>query len=317
MKSLVIYFSQSGSTKKIAEAIYSGVAQHSEQSDLCKLKEVDPGEVVNYDLIGLGSPVWHQREPANVTRFLKALPILEGKYGFSFCTHGVLVGGYIARMVSSLKEKGLTITGWNDWFGTYHYGPQPYFTHGHPDEIDLKEAENFGTKMALNARGISEGRIELVPELPEGEEYFRVYGKGMSDRPGGEELLKNFLEQFQFNLDRKKCKNPKCTICVDHCPVSCIDMSEPQAISNEACDRCFFCEMLCPTGAIHVERPIKDLERLKEHYFGLSKELWELKDIRRFRCLVPEKELLREKALFMVEKYPRLIIRDGVGVLRS
>ena len=57
MKSLIIYYSQTGNTKKVAHAIRRGMSQLVEQCDITKVKEVKPEDVNKYDLIGLGSPV--------------------------------------------------------------------------------------------------------------------------------------------------------------------------------------------------------------------------------------------------------------------
>ena len=56
MKCIIIYFSQSGNTKKIARAIWRGMNPWVEQCDLVSIEQVDPRDVTNYDLIGIGSP---------------------------------------------------------------------------------------------------------------------------------------------------------------------------------------------------------------------------------------------------------------------
>ena len=143
MKSIVIYYSQTGNTKQIAEAIHSGISQLAEKCKIAALEEVDNRELLDYELIGLGSPVIDFQEPAIVTDFINNLPSLKGRYGFSFCTHGTCLGEYISRTVRALRRTGLRVTGWNDWYGSVFipYFPKPYYTDGHPDDVDLKEAD--------------------------------------------------------------------------------------------------------------------------------------------------------------------------------
>ncbi len=69
MRSLVAYYSQTGNTKKIARAIHKGMSSLNEQCDIIPVKEVKPQDLNNYDLIGLGSPVWCGAETPNVRRF--------------------------------------------------------------------------------------------------------------------------------------------------------------------------------------------------------------------------------------------------------
>ncbi|MBS4024607.1 MAG: flavodoxin family protein, partial [Clostridia bacterium] len=66
MKCLIIYYSQTGSTKKIASAIHNGMSQLADQCDLMSVKDADPIDLDKYDLIGLGSPVWMGAETPNV-----------------------------------------------------------------------------------------------------------------------------------------------------------------------------------------------------------------------------------------------------------
>jgi len=162
MKSIIIYHSLSGNTKQIAEEIYSGMSQLSNDVTIKRMEEVDSDELSGYDLIGIGSFVQSFQEPVNVTNFINTMPDLTGKYAFTFCTHGTCACSYIARMVTSLREKGLTAIGWNDWYGGCFIpiAPKPYYTDGHPDEIDLEEAEAFGKEMIERYQKIISGETQ-------------------------------------------------------------------------------------------------------------------------------------------------------------
>ena len=80
MKSIVIYYSWTGNTKQIAEAIQEGMKEISDECDIAPLREVDVGKLTNYDLIGLGSFVQSFQEPMIVTDFVNAMPDLISKY---------------------------------------------------------------------------------------------------------------------------------------------------------------------------------------------------------------------------------------------
>ena len=110
-KSLVVYFSQSGNTRMIAEAIHKGMGQLMEQCDIVRLKDINVEDLAQYDLIGLGSPVWVYKEPAIVGAFIDSMvpADTEGKHVFSFCTHGTCLGNYFAKVVPALMHRGLTV----------------------------------------------------------------------------------------------------------------------------------------------------------------------------------------------------------------
>ncbi|WP_303868600.1 hypothetical protein [Acetobacterium wieringae] len=97
---------------------------------------------------------------------------------FFFCTHASLTGGFFAWLIPLLEEKGLMVLGWEDWFGG-KVNPTvegPYYTDGHPDETDLREAREFGEEMAVRSFLITNGIEVAYPELRGGEEYVQRYG---------------------------------------------------------------------------------------------------------------------------------------------
>ena len=320
MKSIVVYFSQTGNTREIARAIHTGMRESSEQCDIARLQDIDENDLSAYDLIGLGAPVWHRREPANVMNFIEyTMNSLEGRHAFTFCTHGLLPGRFIARVVAVMKQKGLTIIGWNNWYGsvTMPEKPKPYFTDGHPDEIDLKQAEEFGRQMAERSRRIRAGEKELIPEFPAGRDYDAIYmGRGQSwqlkkekqtPKQGDAEMLElTGLRDFPFKFNREKCLFPKCTLCIDNCPTNSINMLVEPPIIRKRCDRCWYCEQICPSGAIEVdwESVVRVIDKnLYDNFTELSNEA-EANGF--FRRLVPLKDVGRKSYWYTVKKPPRL-----------
>src|SRR5512143_85217 len=93
MKSIIVYFSLTGSTKKVAKAICAGIEPLIKTCDLVKLKDVDSASLQDYDLIGIGSAVWGG-PPKHLEWFIDSLPDLSGKYVFAFSTHGARGGRF-------------------------------------------------------------------------------------------------------------------------------------------------------------------------------------------------------------------------------
>ena len=316
MKSIIIYHSLSGNTKQIAEAIHSGMSRLSNDVKITRMGKVNSHELSDYGLIGVGSFVQGFQEPSVVMEFIKGMPELKGKYAFTFRTHGTCAGSYIARMVTSLREKGLTVIGWNDWYGgsVLPIAPKPYYSDGHPDEIDLKEAESFGKEMVEHYLKIIDGDTQLIPELPEGEEYDKLYGVPV---PPSEEMGKLMAEIRGFKpvYNAEKCNYPKCTICIDNCPTHSINLSDSPQISYETCGPCliWFCEQLCPTGAIEVnwESIDKKFDVIKAYFDKISESMYEYKELRGFRNLLTEEEG-RGTPLYKIKEHPKLVIQDGV-----
>ncbi|MFC2070913.1 EFR1 family ferrodoxin [Chloroflexota bacterium] len=296
MKSIVIYYSMSGNTKKIAQAIHSGMSQLGEQCDIARLRDVNTQDLEGYDLIGLGSPVINQKEPPNVTGFIqRSLVSVDGKHGFVFCTHGASPCRYLSNVVPAMIQRGLTIVGWNDWFGSAFYPviPKPYLTDGHPDAIDLKEAEDFGREMAERSQSIYQGNTQLIPAFPKGREYDELYEPSEAKPWVFPETMEygKVMRSTKFNINAKKCRYPKCTHCIDNCPAGNIGHSTYGPVFYSSCALCFLCEQTCPQAAIEIDWvPLEEAHyALVKSWLKKSTDVFEAKG--RFRRLVPMEDL--------------------------
>jgi len=167
--------------------------------------------------------------------------------------------GIFHSMFPAIQRKGLTIIGWNDWFGGNFYtlhGPKPYPLDGHPDEHDIKEAENWGREMAERAQRIYAGEKDLVPEIPRGPDappMFKPIGV-MTYFPGATKPHRK--------INMEKCRYPECTLCIDNCVAKALDFSvRPPAFNINTCINCCLCDRMCPEGAIEI--PPEELYRMR------------------------------------------------------
>ena len=91
MKFLIAYYSETGNTKKVAEAIYEAIPHEKDLSNISQLKDLK-----GYDLIFFGFPVHASKMPKKPAQFLKGHS--KGKKIALFCTQG-------ARKDSEFAEK--------------------------------------------------------------------------------------------------------------------------------------------------------------------------------------------------------------------
>jgi multimeric flavodoxin WrbA len=76
-KALIIYFSKTGNTEKVALAIKRGLEKEGLEVTVKKINEATEEEFYDYDLVCFGSPTLHSLPPPPVFEFIKKN---EGKY---------------------------------------------------------------------------------------------------------------------------------------------------------------------------------------------------------------------------------------------
>jgi flavodoxin len=102
MKACILYFSQTGNTRKFAEAI----------SDSLKIPAVfdmtatEPLVVDDFDVIFLGTPVHGFNPAVEALAFVKSLPDGNGKRTILFCTYRLWKGRTFGKLKKELEKKG-------------------------------------------------------------------------------------------------------------------------------------------------------------------------------------------------------------------
>ena len=101
MKPVVLYFSRTGNTKRMAEAI-----SESTKAPAFDIASSEPSVVENYDLLILGTPVEGSRPAKEILAFIERLPKAEGKKTILFCTHAFWKGSTFKVLEKELASKG-------------------------------------------------------------------------------------------------------------------------------------------------------------------------------------------------------------------
>jgi NAD(P)H dehydrogenase (quinone) len=127
MKALVVYYSQGGTTRKMAQVISGTIKEKGLEVDLFSVEETDPESMLDYEIIVIGSPTYYGTMAAPIKEFLdKSVAFhgkLDGKIGGAFSSSANVGGGNETTVLSILQAlliHGMIVQG--DPKGD-HYGP--------------------------------------------------------------------------------------------------------------------------------------------------------------------------------------------------
>ena len=247
MDVLLLYFSQTGNTKKVTDQIAQGIRSKKGRCTISPLKGFDTSRLQEYDLVGLGFPVFYYKEPFNVRDFMESLPPLSQQHWFIYVTHANAIGETLPLASKRLQEKGAIVVGYSNTYAdtTVPFYPKPLYLHGHPDETSLREAIEFGEEVVELSERIEGPDSELIPEpYPVSSMYFKEQSKKLTP-----EYVSKIMPHY--SIDKERCI--ECGSCMDGCPVDGIDVfSDPPRI-QDPCIHCWRCVNVCPTLAIEAD----------------------------------------------------------------
>jgi NAD(P)H dehydrogenase (quinone) len=148
-KILVVYYSQSGNTKKMAEAVVEGIKQESVEADLEEAKAFEPAGFLEYQGIIAGSPTYYGGMAHQLKELFDASVSfhgkLDGRVGAAFSSSANIAGGNettVLDILNAMLIHGMIIQG--DAQGD-HYGAVAI---GSPDGRSIKECVRLGRRTA-------------------------------------------------------------------------------------------------------------------------------------------------------------------------
>jgi len=153
MKCLIVVYSyHHNNTQKVAE-VFAKVLDAKVKTP----QETNPAELKEYDLVGFGAGIDSDKHYKQILDFADQLPNSADKKAFIFSTSGVSNSKYKTKIHKTLREKletkGYVIL---DDFNCHGFNTNSFLKHfggmnkGHPDQEDLKNAEEFAQKLKQN-----------------------------------------------------------------------------------------------------------------------------------------------------------------------
>ena len=158
VKILIVFYSTSGNTEKMAHAVAEGAKQvEGATVEIKKAGETKLEDLLNADGIIMGSPTYYGLMAAQLKTLLdesvKVHGKLQGKVGAAFASAGGYATGAETTLLSILQAMlvhGMIIQGRSD---NKHYGAT---ARGAPKDEEMEDCRHLGRKVATLATKLLE-----------------------------------------------------------------------------------------------------------------------------------------------------------------
>jgi flavodoxin/Pyruvate/2-oxoacid:ferredoxin oxidoreductase delta subunit len=243
-KVLMAYFSQGGTTAKVAQCIAAGLRAEGFLVDFHDIREGILPDPSGYSLLGVGSPVYACRTPFNVSDYIRSLPELNGLPAFSFNLYGTYPADAGRQLRKLLADRGTIDMGYFSARGPEYnlgYLQKGYlFSPDNPTKEELEQAEAFGCEVA--------GRVLTKGQTPDISFHSPPFVYRFERMMCARWMVKNAIVRT-YKVDEKTCNS--CGLCMKLCPNHNIrEDKEGHPKWGRNCIACLYCEMKCPRDAI-------------------------------------------------------------------
>lgn len=233
----LIYFSPTGTTKKVLEGIAAGLgADAPEHVNLTLPSSRSPEIEVMHGLTVIGVPVYAGRVPREAVRRLgtirtdRAPAVLVVVYGNRVYEDALL------ELRDLTVERGFLPVAGGAFIGEHSFATETVpIANGRPDIADLAGARKFGQLVREKIMGSPSP--EALASVPGNFPYKQ--GSALSN------ISPLTLEDSCI----------LCGTCASVCPVGAITVDDAVSTDRAACIRCCACVKNCPTGARMMDDP--------------------------------------------------------------
>ncbi|MBN2078417.1 MAG: EFR1 family ferrodoxin [Spirochaetes bacterium] len=239
----VVYYSASGTTKKVAEWIASELSKRGIRASLFALPgllDSVPAALQSSDLIILGTPTYSFHTPPIVKRCMKSGILPGGKpYGI-FATYGmVTIGSNLSWLSSMIRKRGGRIVAAMKIESEHAmmFKSDHPLAKGKPAESDKRHINKFVSLCIDKALSRDRG-LNTIPGIMK---YFAFLAP-----PG---IARKMMPRI--SLDTERCT--MCLKCVDSCPVGNISVTDGLIRHGGNCLLCYNCVKSCPESAVNAK----------------------------------------------------------------
>ncbi len=243
MKVLILYFSATGNTAKIAKVIEEEFTKMSAvvtTSDITSLADRQPNiDLEPYQAVVFGAPIQSRRAPRVVREWLKTLDG-QGKKCSMFFTYGGF-GAHPTHFSTRqiLKEQNFSVVSSAEFLGAHTFNLGGWKAlENRPNELDFKVAKDY---VALTCKRFTGEDSRILGELEKTE-----YTEEQLD--SAETLRFKVLTRLPTRAG-EGCS--MCLVCEESCPTGAMEAESGEA-DKEKCIACLACVSNCPEEVLKI-----------------------------------------------------------------
>ncbi len=180
-KAIVLFWTKNGNTEKVARRIHDTLQRAGMQASIERIDQNLEVEYLDYNLIFIGAPVYHNLAPAPVLAFLRknrrregvevfaSAPEIPGVAAVPFCTYG---GGHtgsneatpmLTHIGQHFEHEGIRVVDYIAAVGYFPEADEAYNTVGRFGDIRQRPDEHDLTEVAGRVRGILRRLHRVLP----------------------------------------------------------------------------------------------------------------------------------------------------------
>lgn len=244
-KALIAWYGNTGHTARYARLMEFVWKEKGLQVDILEYRQVEKNKMPEYDIIMVGTPVYHLKPPINVRNWLEDIPLIDGVAVASYVAFGGPEGNQhnaATWLLELLAQKGGVPAGIDYFMNMSSFPTKKWDTEATIGHKDLPNEETYDQvrRFAMNVlSNISSDKKIVVERRADMRQCLAALPSVA--------LTKIYYSNHRIN--KEKCVS--CGRCVEVCPVGAIEQNT-KAISRDTCLLCFGCFNNCPAQAVEV-----------------------------------------------------------------